>query len=255
MPIKKWYLIVDDDTYLIPQTLRILLQHLDSSTPYYIGNAVGDYRARFAHGGSGIVLSQAAVQRLLSHPNIVAAAHRESLDEVWGDRLLATALARVGVYLDETYTALFEGSGLWTAKVTEDRFCLPVASFHRLSTTELMEDADHILRNVSSEILRWGDLWELVQAPAFESPVWEAGREGWDHVGELDEATATVDGIHSAEECSQACQRRRKACLAWTWELKTSACHLAPWMIPGVQAGGKISSINVPVVKTIAERC
>ena len=90
MPDKKWYLIVDDDTYLVEQSLRMLLEYLDPNVPHYVSNAVGDYRARFAHGGSGVVLPQAAVRRLLAHPEVVTAAHRQSLDEIWGDRLLAT---------------------------------------------------------------------------------------------------------------------------------------------------------------------
>ncbi|KAK3348435.1 hypothetical protein B0H65DRAFT_175646 [Neurospora tetraspora] len=58
-PNKKWYLLVDDDTYLVQPSLKPLLAHL-GSVPYYIGNAVGDFRIRFAHGGSGIILSQGA---------------------------------------------------------------------------------------------------------------------------------------------------------------------------------------------------
>lgn len=247
--------MVDDDTYLIPQTLEPLLEHLDPSNSHYIGNAVGDYRARFAHGGSGVILSQAAVHRLFAHPEIVSAAHRESLDEVWGDRLLAMALARVGVYLDETYTSFFDGDRLWRAKVTEGRLCSPVVSFHRLSTPELMRAVDLVMRDVKPGIVRWADLWELVQAPAFDSPVWVAGREDLDHVGELDDVTVTVDDVRTAEECAQVCQRQRKDYLAWTWEPTTLACHFAPWMIPGVQAVGKVSGINAPVVQAIAERC
>ncbi|UKZ63187.1 uncharacterized protein TrAtP1_004417 [Trichoderma atroviride] len=84
MPSKKWYVILDDDTFLIGPSLYLLLSHLDPARSWYIGNAVGDYKTRFAHGGSGILLSGDAVRRLFDRPDIVAQSYINSLDETWG---------------------------------------------------------------------------------------------------------------------------------------------------------------------------
>lgn len=254
MPKKKWYLLVDDDTYLIQPSLKLLLERLDPSVPYYIGNAVGDYKGRFAHGGSGIVLSHSAMRQLFSHPQVVSAAHHESFQETWGDKLLATTLMKLGIYLDETYTNFFNGEPLRMTKITAQRFCAPIISFHALSSPLLMERVGEIFRNTADRV-RWIDLWNICEAPPLDSPVWEAGRENWDHVGKLDEATMTVRDVRSAKDCVRVCHNHANTCLAWTWKSASESCHISPWMIPGVEVYGKVSGINTPRAKSLANRC
>lgn len=73
MPSKSWYITLDDDTYILNSSLKSTLGHLDPSVPYYIGNAVGDYRARFVHGGSAVIFSQAAMDSIfIQNPTVVA---------------------------------------------------------------------------------------------------------------------------------------------------------------------------------------
>lgn len=249
MPNKKWYLMLDDDTYLVQPSLKLLLDHLDPSVPYYIGNAVGDYKARFAHGGSGVILSHAAIRKLFSHPKVVAAAHLESLDETWGDRLLATTLVKLGVYLDESFVTFFNGENPSKTKLTWQRFCSPIISFHSLTSPEEMETASRVSKNATSPV-RWMDLWDVSGAPPLDSPTWDSGHEDWDHVGRLDETVMVIDKISNQQDCARICTTR-KTCLAWTWESKTRACHLSPWMIPGERAVGKVSGIKVPRVKAM----
>lgn len=75
-PNADWYLMIDDDTYLFKENLKALLSQYDPSLPHYIGSGNvfmgcdgvtkwGDGPS-FAHGGSGIVLSKAAMSVLLS---------------------------------------------------------------------------------------------------------------------------------------------------------------------------------------------
>src|SRR6478609_11513054 len=92
MPQKKWYIILDDDTFLVKPSLQLFLDRLNSREPHYIGNAVGDYKGRFAHGGSAVIISGEAMRRLFSRPDIVARSYIASLDETWGDKLVATTL-------------------------------------------------------------------------------------------------------------------------------------------------------------------
>lgn len=245
--------MVDDDTYLVQQTLTRLLEHLDPNIPYYIGNAVGDYRGRFAHGGSGVILSQAAMRQLFSHPDVVAAAHLEAFGETWGDKLLATTMIKVGIYLDERYSPLFNGEHPRKTQITKERSCPPIISFHELRDPTDMTDADQTLRTPTNPI-RWIDLWEMFGAPAVDSPVWKSGRKNWDHVGRLDGVSTTANHVRTAHACAERCQSHG-TCLAWTWESWSRACHLSPWMIPGVEADGTVSGIHVPRAKIISNGC
>ncbi|KAL1836238.1 hypothetical protein VTJ49DRAFT_5400 [Mycothermus thermophilus] len=224
-PHKKWYLLVDDDTYLVQPTLFPLLQHLDPTRPHYLGNPVGDFRARFAHGGSGIVLSHAAVKRLIEDQRGLAGMYVASLDETWGDRLLARALLRIGVPLDETYARWFNGEPPALARVRAERVCAPLVSFHKFPTPDAMREVGRQFRDVR-EVMVWGRLWEMHGRDA-PWTVEGAGRvEGWDYVGQPDESTLTLGDVESAEGCRRHCEKRSRACMAWSWDRAARLCHV-----------------------------
>lgn len=273
MPHRKWYLLVDDDTYLVQPSLNLILSHLDPAVPHYLGNAVGDYRQRFAHGGSAIALSHAALRALFPpapappqprpRPRnvVVDAARRESLTETWGDRLLARALLRRGVPVDEGASRFFNGEPPWAARLRGDRFCAPVAAFHRLAAPGAMAGVGRVFRRrrgaaagAAAGPVRWVDLWAMYGAPAWGTYAATPLRRGWDHVGALDEQTRTVEGARSAGRCWRLCQASR-TCLAWTWEGETGLCHMSPWVTVGTEAEGKVSGVHVERTMKLAEAC
>lgn len=245
-PTKKWYILADDDSYLVRTSLLPLLSHLDSSEAHYLGNAVGDFKTRFAHGGSSVVLSQGAMRKLIvENPRKLALGQVESLDEVWGDRLLARALIRVGVFLEEKYSRLFNGEGPRQSQVRTDRLCSPVVAFHGLAKGEDMLQAGRWFGN-STGVVFWGDLWDVISRGAedgWEGEKWSwreqtmkegwavlnggtggssrttktregdlkmVGKNGvhrnWDHIGRLDDGVVLVEGVPSAEKCAIKCR-------------------------------------------------
>lgn len=254
MPHKKWYLLVDDDTYLIQPSLNLVLGHFDPDIPHYLGNAVGDYRQRFAHGGSAIALSRAAMHELFAPCNAhnLIQARRESLTETWGDRLLARTLLRLGVHIDEEASRFFNGEPPWATRLRKDRFCVPVTAFHRLSPQE-MRDVGGVFRRTIDPVM-WVDLWEIYGAPALETYKETPVRREWDHVGELDEQTRTAEGVKSAVGCWRSCKASRD-CLAWTWEAEGKSCHMSPWITVGRKAEGKVSGLHGERAMKLAEVC
>lgn len=296
MPDRKWFILVDDDTYLIYPSLNFILGHFDPSIPYCkwtytlrtrllllttkiqtdLGNAVGDYRQRFAHGGSSIALSRATMQALFAPGNhrAVTKARRASLTETWGDRLLADALLRLGVPVDEDASRFFNGEQPWASRLRPDRLCAPVATFHRLSTAGEMADVGRAFRDAVEPVL-WVDLWEMFAhrggrrrqdraadarpsisqtASPHEYGEVMPGRAGWDHVGDLDEHTETFAGVKAALGCSRLCSSRRK-CLAWTWDEGKGLCHLSPWVTVGREAPGLRSGLNVDRFRDLVDEC
>lgn len=253
-PKKKWYVLVDDDTYLIQPSLDIVLGHYDTSEPHYLGNAVGDYRQRFAHGGSSIAISYAALTKLFATRNApaLAAARVASLKEVWGDRLLAAALLKVGVHIEEQASRFFNGEPPRAARLRDRRFCVPVATYHHLSTDEMREAAGLFRRAVDPVL--WIDLWDLYGAPPFETYRGQPLREAWDHVGRLDEHTRTLTGAKTALGCSKFCEAHEQ-CLAWTWDENEALCHLSPWVVVGTESRGRVSGLHVDRVRHSADLC
>lgn len=279
MPSKKWYIILDDDTFLIQPSLHLLLRHLDPSLPHYLGNAVGDYKGRFAHGGSAILLSAPAMRRLfVENPGVVSGAYAESLTETWGDRLVATTLQKVGVYLDEKYSHHFNGERPGETRIRGDRLCSPLVSFHGLRGEGEMRRVGGVLAGEGEAVL-WGDVWRLFggEDEEFDAPEARemAGRKtarpaakmvgprrSADHVGRPNEQTRTWAGVETAGACREQCEGpERRWCLAWTYEMGTKRCNLSPWVLVG--EGGtsssrgqmKRSGVNWPKVKELYRGC
>lgn len=258
-PNKKWVLLVDDDTFVIQPSLKPLLQHLNPNQPLYLGNAVGDFKARFAHGGSAVLLSRNAMRALFSNRDAQSAAYIASLDEKWGDRLLAKALLRLGIPLDETYSHLFNGEPPLLTKIRADRLCSPLLSFHKLASPAAMRDLGEHFRQVREPVV-WNDLWRIYgYTPPWrvrQEPVDAAGMQrDWDYVGEPDESTLTVRDVASAQACKKHCDRRSRACLAWSWDPETEVCLVSHWMIVGREAPGRVSGVNLPRAKQLERSC
>lgn len=99
-PARDWYVFVEADTYLSIPTLQRWLATLNPREKLYLGNAIRMWEhpteLYFAHGGSGIVMSGAAVKDLaVTH---AGTAHRFDgrIKNWWyGDFILADALDEV----------------------------------------------------------------------------------------------------------------------------------------------------------------
>ena len=245
---------MDDDTLLIKPSLEKVLSHLDPSKDHYLGNAIGDYKGRFAHGGSAVVLSQRTVHHLFEHPNAVADAKRKSLNERFGDKLVATALMKIGVYLDERFTPYFNGEQPLITKVRAENFCLPLVSFHGLGDPDNMRDVGKRFKDATRTFFR-GELWELYQQPDMKTFSVQPARPDHDHVGRLDESTLTIENVPSGEECAKRCDTESESCLAWTWVEENKNCHLAPWVIVGDEAKGKSSGVNYQRAQDMGQKC
>lgn len=263
MPNKNWYLLLDDDTFVIPSSLRLLLAHLDHTVPHYIGNAVGDFRGRFAHGGSAVVLSREALTLLLGSgssrvlaaaaaaasnrkhgttasnsystglaPPLLHQAYVDSITETWGDKLLATTLMRVGVYLDERFARLFNGARPRATRISADRFCMPLVSFHALAKPEQMRSVGSVFEQIDpgqrggtpaggdgssspgflAPAIAWGDLWAIYGRPTVAALHHRPIHRGRDFVGAPGDdssssalVTSTTENVGSPESCRVLC--------------------------------------------------
>lgn len=255
LPRKKWYLMLDDDSYVILPTLLLILRQLDPSQSHYVGNAVGSYSGRFAHGGSSFFVSGATLTKLFDeNPKVVTAAHVESTTSTWGDGLISSALMKIGVYLDETYTKLFNGEDPRTTRIWADRFCLPILSMHSLRSVEAMDEVGSTFASVKTPV-QWYQLPEMFGAPKAETFLEEPARANHNFVGRLDEHSVTIEGLAGMEECFGKCLGLGEKCLAWTWEVDRELCHVAPWYVVGSHQENVHSGINMHEVGYLKDRC
>jgi len=105
-PDMKWYVFIEADTFLFWSTLQQYLTSLNPSDPIHAGNSmfVGD--TRFAHGGSGFVVSQPALQMVVEYYE----AHKDEIESFtadhWcGDCVLGKTFTDAGVPFTNAWPA------------------------------------------------------------------------------------------------------------------------------------------------------
>ncbi|KAG8170173.1 hypothetical protein KVR01_000918 [Diaporthe batatas] len=255
MPGKKWYIMQDDDTFIIRPSLYRFLEHLDASRAMYLGNAIGDYKTRFAHGGSSFILSYETMRVLFEdNQEVVSQAYAASVDETWGDKLIATTLSRVGVYISERYGHFFNGERPLITKASADRFCSPVVSFHGLAQPAQMRDVGKTFAKIEKPVF-WKDLWGIYGQPDLDALDKNPIRSGQDHVGRQDDISM-INHAGSVEKCLNSCVSQPKKCLAWAWDKKTELCIVSPWVVVGEEKPeDRYSGLNVDQVRQLVSQC
>lgn len=246
---------MDDDTFIIKSSLTRVLSHLDPAQDQYVGNAIGDYKKRFAHGGAAIAISQRAMQHLFERPDLITEAKQQSLSEPWGDRLVGATLMKLGIYLDEEFSNFFVGEPPKMVRISPDNFCLPLASFHGLDTVEKMETVGKIIKEQDNKVIYRGQIWPMYKEPDIRFFAANPVRKGHDHIGRMDETCTTIENVATAMDCVGHCDKPWSSCLAWTWDERTLECNLAPWTLIGDHKPGKQSGVHYPRAMDIGARC
>lgn len=141
-PGRKWYVFIEADTYLVRSNLLLWLGRLDSSQPLYLGSPTYANNEAFAHGGSGVILSGAALSKFAKGDPGVAARYDEAMkNEQFGDYMLMKALRDKGI----------EFSGRWPMLQAEKpatipfgpgpdngvrHWCQPIVTMHHITPHE-----------------------------------------------------------------------------------------------------------------------
>ncbi|KAM3067334.1 hypothetical protein ACMFMG_005308 [Clarireedia jacksonii] len=139
-PAGRWYVFIETDSYVVWPNLIQWLSKLDSTKPLYLGAGVMMGPTHFAHGGSGYILSNAAMNRLMGpeQPRGLAASWDAKMDgECCGDVALAKALKEQGVKLTQAHPFL---NGYKPSTFTygpNDHWCQPVITMHHLAPHEI----------------------------------------------------------------------------------------------------------------------
>lgn len=137
MPKKKWYLHIDADTYLVWSSLLWWLPRLDNSKPLYTGSLTCFSDVKAAHGGSGILLSEAATRAIVvDNTSTVPSWDAEAKLHCCGDELVARALRENGVEMHNSWP-IINGDKPWTIPFGPQYWCEPIVTMHHLSTRDM----------------------------------------------------------------------------------------------------------------------
>lgn len=165
-PEAKWFVFMEDDTYIHWRNLLQWLSRIDATKPYYLGHETQSGDIIFAYGGAGFVISnpamKALVQRRASNPGV----YEDFTAGHWaGDCVLGKALLDAGVELSWQKPNLF-GAGPFDMAYDETfdpsnhrLWCYYVTTYHHVTSSDIDE--------VFAAEQKWN---EEVSIPSFFQP-------------------------------------------------------------------------------------
>jgi hypothetical protein len=141
-PDLDWYIMIEDDTFVLADNIGKWLGTLNPNERYYLGSAVAGLNYIFAHGGSGVVLSRGLMEQAFGNSKtdewLEEYAHR-ALDECCGDFLLAAYLKeKLDVDLNLGVSGKrFQGEPLTKVACNQHNWCTPITTFHHLKPRDM----------------------------------------------------------------------------------------------------------------------
>jgi hypothetical protein len=141
-PNAKWFVFIEADTYMVWQNMLEYLRQFDPDQPLYIGKHMYIGQTLFAHGGSGFVLSSAAIRKVTEQRNANLAEYDEFTTKSWaGDMVLAQALKDVNVDLFGAFPH-FQGDPVSSldhnvTKLDKTPWCYAPITYHHMRPTDI----------------------------------------------------------------------------------------------------------------------
>ncbi|KAJ3278619.1 hypothetical protein HK104_002168 [Borealophlyctis nickersoniae] len=249
-PNAEWYMMIDDDSYVFLDNLEHFLKTYDPNQPHYLGSktlfigcdgikkfGTGPY---FAHGGSGIILSRAAMKVLISGLDACIEKYRTC----WaGDVRTALCLRDHGI--------LLEYPGGFHRDPPNDRFHFPKnpcdrpLTFHHLLVKQLQKlyDLETSVRNQRNGDghVKFADIfadWHK-GLPEGGKPGTDRPRGDYEHM-----PTAT------AQDCESLCTASPK-CMSFTFD--GAMCWLKHSIPPADAKEGVTSGVMTSRYKCLSD--
>ncbi|KLJ11168.1 hypothetical protein EMPG_13551 [Blastomyces silverae] len=246
----RWYVFMEADTYMIWPNLLAWLRQFDADKPYYLGSVVQLRNDVFAHGGSGFVLSHAALKRVAEFHSTRVKEWDDFTAQEWaGDYVLGKALKDVGVGLHWSWPML-QGSTPWSFDYISNRYgnvpwCYPPVTYHHMTPDDIRAFWD-FERNWRSEkngntLLLHRDVFQQLIKPGFSKL-----EQDWDN----ESADIIKDVGNDAKDCAQRCVDDVE-CLQYSHEpgnCRTSKLVKGGVRKPGVVSGWMVERIDQAVM-------
>jgi len=139
-PDMDWYFVIDADTYVLWPNMLNWLSTLEPDKRSYFGSEVSIGGVRFAHGGSGIILSKAAMYELANN-GTAGKWDKKTFDKCCGDLVLSMALGEHGTTLQDIWPSM-SGETPFTMPFgpgTPEYWCKPALTMHHLTPGDMVE--------------------------------------------------------------------------------------------------------------------
>ncbi|KAJ5760660.1 hypothetical protein N7520_007816 [Penicillium odoratum] len=253
-PTAKWYVILEADTYPIWPTLVAWLAQLDPTEKLYLGNQMQIGEDVFAHGGSGIILSNPAMHALADEYLLHMDEWHEKTNRHWaGDCIMGMALKAIGIQLTWAWPHV-TGHSVWEQDAINEAFgkvqwCYPPVTFHHMTPVDIgrmfeFESEWHADGNPSYPL--YSDVFRLLVRPTLVDV-----RENWENSAPqevLKEGEDKTPFTHF--ECAEICAQKER-CTQYRFD-EAGTCKVSDYGLsgrpsPGVTSGSMLWRIDEKV--------
>ncbi|MCJ1475572.1 hypothetical protein MMC13_004235 [Lambiella insularis] len=254
-PDVPWYVFVEADTTVIWDNLRTLLNKYDPRRKYYIGSPTY-LDIEFAHGGTGYIISQAAMQAAVGkHLDIATKYDKEVQGICCGDRMIARVLREENVQLTRAWP-MMNGEKPISVPFSSSHWCQPVITMHHLNAQEVsqvwnfeqerkasgitkplifMDLFNHFVKpSLTSQRADWSNLSDDITykpPPDDDKDKLYNGRK-WSEFTDLERASP-----ESPEHCKKVCEAS-DSCFQWQHHDKECNLHLSIKLGSSKKGGG-----------------
>lgn len=180
-PNAKWFVFIEDDTAFVWSNLLRWLAAYDYHKLYFFGREEKVADRPFAHGGSGYVLSNAALRRAVDYLELRMQKYFNLTNEVmYGDISLGWMLADSGIQLANVWP-LFQGESPDRTQYTEEIWCQPVLTQHHMSSQAIaslwMLEQTNLVHDPTANLLH-RDVFNALIRPRLSHRLenWDNGR-------------------------------------------------------------------------------
>ena len=133
-PNKSWYFFIDADTYIFWPSFFAWLKRLNPDDKLYLGSVVDVGTPPFAHGGSGYLLSKAAMAELVGDDaeEIAARYDKNAIGGCCGDQEIARILFEKGINATNV-RPMINGEHAKSIPFGPSQWCQPLITMHHMS--------------------------------------------------------------------------------------------------------------------------
>lgn len=213
-PNAKWFIFIEADTYLMWENLLEYMTKFDSEQDLYIGKHMYIGDVLFAHGGSGFVLSAAAMRKVTKHWRAHVAEYDKYTTANWaGDMVLGKALRDVDVQLFWAFPH-FQGDPVSSldhneSKIERRPWCYAPITYHHMRESEIRKlwAFEQVHRRKGKGLLLHRDVFKEYTVPELATKI-----NDWDNL--------SIDPQPSDEESFEACHAACEAksnCLQYSY--------------------------------------
>lgn len=241
-PNAKWYVFIDADTYIGMANLMPFLKTLDHKKELYFGSPTYIADLEFAHGGTGYVLSHAAVKKVMEkHPRIDGEYDAWTKEQCCGDYAVARALKDNDISL-KWASPNFNGEPPYMIEFDKDKMCQPLITLHHMRAQDVGDYWNFEREHAKpGQYILFADAYEYFVAPHLRDE-----RLDWDNLGgnqgelidiEKDWEEAKNNGTKVPshfDRCKASC-RGKDDCVQWRThkeECRISTHTQLGWKVP-----------------------